>query len=108
MMDFFTRAAKSDPQHYILIRNVNAARAWFKEHGPERGLPLELEARHDFQLLERTVQPTLPGPLSPTFAEWHGAEEKIDAPAYVKTPELEGSKHELLQRRRLAVVGNGS
>jgi hypothetical protein len=63
MMDLFSLAAKTDPQHYVLIQNVNAARAWFKQNGPSRGLPLALQVRHDFQLLERTMQPTLPGPL---------------------------------------------
>jgi len=70
MQDWFTLAAKRDPQHYVLIRNVNAARAWFAQGGPGKGLPLDLVARHDFQLLERTVQPALPGPLPDDFAEW--------------------------------------
>ncbi|MEI8257215.1 MAG: hypothetical protein WCJ30_16195, partial [Deltaproteobacteria bacterium] len=34
------------------------------------GAPPSLETRHDFQLLERTIQPTLPGPLAPGFASW--------------------------------------
>lgn len=70
MQDHFTHAARRDPQHYVLIRNVNAARAWFAAGGPGKGLPLDLVARHDFQLLERTVQPTLPGPLPDDFAQW--------------------------------------
>jgi hypothetical protein len=49
---------------------VERTRAWFRQHGPERGLPLELQARHDFQVFERTLQPTLPGPLPPDFAAW--------------------------------------
>jgi anaerobic magnesium-protoporphyrin IX monomethyl ester cyclase len=64
MMNEFTLAAKSDPQHYVLVRNVGRARAWFKEGGPARNLPLDLDVSNDFVLLERTVQPTLPGPLS--------------------------------------------
>ncbi|HTJ85110.1 MAG TPA: radical SAM protein, partial [Polyangiaceae bacterium] len=70
MMDAFTLAAKTDPQHWVLIKNVNAARAWFKAEGPKKKLPLELEARHDFQLLERTIQPTLPGPLPDGWQKW--------------------------------------
>ncbi|HMI88440.1 MAG TPA: radical SAM protein, partial [Polyangiaceae bacterium] len=70
MMNHFSHAAKIDPQHYVLIQNVNRARAWFKNDGPKKHLPLTLTARHDFQLLERTVQPTLPGPLPPNFADW--------------------------------------
>src|SRR5690606_4323178 len=71
MQDDFLKAAKTDPQHDVLIRNVEKARAWFRERGPERGLPLALEARHDFQLLERTLQPTLPGPLPQDFLDWN-------------------------------------
>jgi tetratricopeptide (TPR) repeat protein len=78
MQDYFTAAAKRDPQHFVLIQNVNAARAWFAQGGPAKNLPLKLAARHDFQLLERTVQPTLPGPLPEDFAAWT---EKDSAPA---------------------------
>jgi radical SAM superfamily enzyme YgiQ (UPF0313 family) len=103
MMDLFMKAAKTDPQHYVLIRNVNAARAWFAQKGPERGLPLELEVRHDFQLLERTAQPTLPGPLPEHFATWDGPTQTPEAaPDYVKTPDVEGSK--LGVGKRLRVV----
>lgn len=73
MQDHFMAAAKVDPQHHILMSNVERARRWFRAGGPERGLPLELTARHDFALFERTLQPTLPGPLSADFAEWSEA-----------------------------------
>ncbi len=92
-----------DPQHYVLIKNVQAARAWFAQGGPGKGLPLKLEARHDFQLLERTVQPTLPGPLPEDFAEWV-ATAPLPADSYVKTPELEGSRAPLGARGRLKVI----
>jgi hypothetical protein len=49
---------------------VERARAWFRAEGPARGLPLELDGRADFQLLERTLQPTLPEPLPPDFADF--------------------------------------
>lgn len=105
MMDDFTLAAKTDPQHWVLIQNVNAARAWFKNGGPSRGLPLELTVRHDFQLLERTVQPTLPGPLPEDFAEWKAAPLPApEASSYVKTPEHEGSKKGLGDKKRLTVL----
>jgi len=97
MMDLFTTAAKTDPQHYVLIQNVNAARAWFKAGGPGKGLPLELTVRHDFQLLERTTQPTLPGPLDEKFDVW-------DEGAFLKKPVHEGSKKALGDRRKLRVV----
>lgn len=104
MKDLFMQAAKRDPQHFTLIRNVGQVRSWLAEHGDERGLPLSLEARHDFQLLERTVQPTLPGPLPPDFATWSAPLAAEPAPHYVKTPEAEGSTHELGPRGRLKVV----
>lgn len=84
MMDELMRAAKSDPQHGVLIRNVEIARAWFREQGPERGLPLRLVAQHDFRLLERTLQPTLPGPLPDDFALWR----EHDPPKPVARPDL--------------------
>jgi len=107
MMDLFTQAAKADPQHWVLINNVNAARAWFKQGGPEKGLPLELAVRHDFQLLERTVQPTLPGPLPDDWAEWKPALAPAEAPAadvFVKTPDMEGSAKGLGDKKRLRVI----
>ncbi|MBX3190001.1 MAG: radical SAM protein [Labilithrix sp.] len=103
MMDRFTEAAKADPQHWVLIQNVNAARAWFKNGGPGKGLPLELQVRHDFQLLERTAQPTLPGPLPDDYAEWKPALAAPAAEIFVKTPEVEGSTKGL-GRRKLRVV----
>jgi anaerobic magnesium-protoporphyrin IX monomethyl ester cyclase len=105
MMKHFSHAAKVDPQHYVLIQNVNRARAWFKNGGPEKGLPLTLTARHDFQLLERTVQPTLPGPLSPNYPEWTGhAIAPPPAEVYLRTPDVEGSRSAL--RTRLKVVSS--
>ncbi|HYJ11343.1 MAG TPA: B12-binding domain-containing radical SAM protein, partial [Polyangiaceae bacterium] len=70
MQQHFLTAAKTDPQHQVLIDNVQRARRWFAERGPERALPLALTGRHDFQLLERTEQPALPGSLPDNFAEW--------------------------------------
>jgi hypothetical protein len=103
MMDNFSRAAKIDPQHYVLIQNVNRARAWFREGGPAKKLPLALTVRHDFQLLERTVQPTLPGPLPPDFAEWGVASAPSEAAeVYIRTPDVEGSRSSL--KTRLKVV----
>lgn len=99
MMDWFTIAARSDPQHHVLIRNVESARAWFKNNGPSRGLPLTLDVRHDFQLLERTLQPTLPGPLAESFASWTGADRREAGEGFVKTPDIEGSRAGLRQRK---------
>jgi radical SAM superfamily enzyme YgiQ (UPF0313 family) len=104
MMDAFSLAAKIDPQHYVLIKNVNAARAWFAQGGPAKGARLELDARHDFQLLERTVQPTLPGPLPQDFAVWAAAPPPAPADGFVKTPDMEGSRAALGSRGRLRIV----
>ena len=104
-MDLFMTAAKVDPQHWVLVQNVNAARAWFKDNGPSRGLPLELTVRHDFQLLERPAQPTLPGPLPDDFAEWKDTPMRTEAsPRWMKTPDVEGSGKGLLDKKRLTVL----
>ena len=87
MQEHFMAAAKTDPQHHLLMSNVERARRWFREHGPERGLPLTLDARHDFQLFERTLQPTLPGPLPADFAEWtEAATTRLRPPPRVEVP----------------------
>jgi tetratricopeptide (TPR) repeat protein len=104
MMDAFSHAAKVDPQHFVLIKNVNAARAWFAQGGPAKGAPLALDPRHDFQLLERTVQPTLPGPLPQDFATWSEPLAAQPAEAFIKTPDVEGSRAALGPRGRLRVV----
>ncbi len=105
MMDHFSHAAKVDPQHFVLIQNVNRARAWFREGGPAKKLPLSLTARHDFQLLERTIQPTLPGPLPANFEDW-GPLPSLPAPAdsFLRTPDVEGSRSFL--KTRLKVVSS--
>jgi anaerobic magnesium-protoporphyrin IX monomethyl ester cyclase len=101
MMDLYSEAAKKDPQHPVLIRNVNAARAWFKRGGPSSG-PLRLEAQHDFRVLERTAQPTLPGPLPADFATWEPATEP--APAAEPTVARVGSQLPLRDRKSLKVM----
>jgi anaerobic magnesium-protoporphyrin IX monomethyl ester cyclase len=73
MMEAWSEAARIDPQHYVLVRNIQAAKTWFRAGGPDRGLALHIEVGHDFQLLERTSQPTLPGPLPPDLAKWDDA-----------------------------------
>ncbi|WP_437683610.1 radical SAM protein [Sorangium sp. So ce131] len=99
MQDHFTAAAKRDPQHAVLIRNVQAARAWYAKGGPGKGLPLDLVARCDFQLLERTVQPALPGPLPEDFATWAPA-----APRPAPARAAEAGRDAAAQRGRLRVV----
>jgi hypothetical protein len=70
MQQNFLTAARLDPQHPSLVQNVQAVRAWYKALGPDLMLPLELDDRHDFQLLERNLQPSLPGPLPDDYADW--------------------------------------
>jgi radical SAM superfamily enzyme YgiQ (UPF0313 family) len=102
MMDLYSEAARRDPQHYVLLKNVERARRWFREQGPARGIPLELEAHHDFQLLERTAQPTLPGPLGDDYAEWKAALEP--APEAEPTLARVGSQAALRTHKHLKVV----
>ncbi len=79
MKDHFMTAAKTDPQHWVLIENVQRTRAWFAAGGPERGIPLALDASHGFALFEKNVQPMLPGPLPEDWAEWKPPPEVPDA-----------------------------
>jgi radical SAM superfamily enzyme YgiQ (UPF0313 family) len=60
-------AVRRDPQHWVVVRNARVLREW--SASPGSNVP-DLVAEHDFQLLERTAQPTLPGPLAPDFAVW--------------------------------------
>ena len=98
MQELFLKAARVDPQHFVLIQNVRRAREWLLQGGPSKKLPLELAGRHDFQLLERTLQPALPGPLPEDFARW-------DPP---RPPEPEWVKPEgpLVRGGRLKVVSS--
>jgi anaerobic magnesium-protoporphyrin IX monomethyl ester cyclase len=103
MMDLYSEAAKRDPQHYVLLKNVEAARAWFRQGGPACGLPLELEASHDFRVLERTVQPTLPGPLADDYADWSAMEAKLADDVTAQVARV-GSTKSLDSRKRLKLV----
>lgn len=105
MQTFFMTAAKTDPQHHVLIQNVEKARAWFKALGPSRGTPLALDARHDFQLLERTLQPTLPGPLPEDFADFSATPAPV--PRHLPRSDevtLEGHEKQGFPEKRLRVV----
>jgi anaerobic magnesium-protoporphyrin IX monomethyl ester cyclase len=77
MKEHFVEAERRDPQHWALLRNLETVRRWRaperasgESRGPGQALSADLVARHDFQLLERTAQPTLPGPLPEDFADW--------------------------------------
>ncbi len=73
------RALRQDPYHYVVARNAETIRRWYVDGGPVKGLPLTLEARHEFQLFERTVQPALPGPLPENFDHWLDLPRPADA-----------------------------
>jgi anaerobic magnesium-protoporphyrin IX monomethyl ester cyclase len=97
MQDQFLAAARLDPQHLVLIENVQAVRAWFKAEGPKRGLPLNLVGKHDFQLFERTAQPALPGPLPDDYAAW-GA--PLVSPRDLEREQVEGVAGSVVDRQR--------
>jgi tetratricopeptide (TPR) repeat protein len=92
---------RGDPQHPALLHNHMMLQRWLDDGGPAADRPLRLDARHGFDLLERTAQPTLPGPLPEDFAVW--SDNAPPAPAIPIRPE------ELVSRRdglkKLAVVG---
>ena len=68
MKRLFTEATRRDPQHWVADQRTCTPCGVVRAAGAAKGLPLELDATHDFQLLERTAQPTLPGPLPDDFA----------------------------------------
>jgi anaerobic magnesium-protoporphyrin IX monomethyl ester cyclase len=70
MNEHFAEADRRDPQHWVLQRNKLTVAEWLARGGPRHGAPAGMVASHDFQLLERTAQPTLPGPLPDDFAAW--------------------------------------
>jgi radical SAM superfamily enzyme YgiQ (UPF0313 family) len=102
MQDLFTEAFRRDPQHYVLLRNIEAVKAWLAKAGPLRGLPLELSANHEFQLFERTSQPMLPGPLPPDFATWTEPAPRTETPEM--RPPQHGSHATFQPRTRLRVI----
>jgi radical SAM superfamily enzyme YgiQ (UPF0313 family) len=104
MQEHFLAGAKADPQHHILMSNVERARRWFRQQGPELGLPLVLEARHDFQLFERTLQPTLPGPLPPDFADFDAAGAPGLRPAPSGSQPVAPVARQAVGNRRLPLV----
>jgi anaerobic magnesium-protoporphyrin IX monomethyl ester cyclase len=94
-------AVREDPQHFAVAENAQRLRAWLLAGGPVKGLPLDLISRHDFQLFERTTQPTLPGPLPDDFADFTVASE-VSGTAPLRPRDLAGSKASF--RGRLRVV----
>jgi len=77
MEAFLVEAMRRDPQHGVLTRNVRTVRSWAMARG--KGA-LELVAEHEFSLLERRAQPTLPGPLADDYAVWRPAPPAPERP----------------------------
>jgi tetratricopeptide (TPR) repeat protein len=68
MKGYLEEALRVDPQHGVVARNGRAVREWVARGGGTSA-PF-LVAKHDFELLERGAQPTLPGPLGDDFGVW--------------------------------------
>lgn len=102
MQQLLTEAWQRDPQHYVLVRNVQKVKTWLAEAGPLRNIPLDIEAHADFQLLERTVQPMLPGVLSADFATWSDADARAEGNE-MRVPQA-GSHASFQPRTRLRVM----
>jgi anaerobic magnesium-protoporphyrin IX monomethyl ester cyclase len=80
MEAFLVEAMKRDPQHGVLARNVRVVRAWVAAGRPGASGALDLLAEHEFSLLERPAQPTLPGPLADDYAIWHAPPKPPERP----------------------------
>jgi radical SAM superfamily enzyme YgiQ (UPF0313 family) len=76
MQQHLSEAMHRDPWHAVVARNGAMMKRWAARRSADgRSSPadvtaLDLVATHDFQLLERGAQPTLPGPLPRDFAVW--------------------------------------
>jgi radical SAM superfamily enzyme YgiQ (UPF0313 family) len=102
MQQLLTEAWQRDPQHYVLVRNVQKVKAWLADAGPLRNTPLDIEGHADFQLLERTVQPMLPGALPADFAIWNDSNELAEGNE-MRVPQT-GSHASFQPRTRLRVM----
>jgi len=102
MQQWLTEAWQRDPQHWVLVRNVQRVKAWLAEAGPLRNLPLDVETHADFQLLERTVQPMLPGALAHDFASWDESDARAEGEE-MRAPQA-GSHASFQPKTRLRVV----
>lgn len=102
MQQHLTEAWQKDPQHYVLLRNVQKVKAWLADAGPLRNTPIDIEAHNEFQLFERTVQPMLPGALPTNFAEWTDA-DALPEGHEMRVPQA-GSRAVFQPRARLRVT----
>jgi len=72
MREELARGIEIDPQHAVLVKNREIVGKWLAQNAQARGPLPELVSGHDFELLERIEQPTLPGPLPERYAQWAG------------------------------------
>lgn len=79
MRERFADAMRRDPQHWVLARNLRVLEQRDARGGGDP-YAADLVATHDFQLLERGAQPTLPGPLASDFAIWHSPPRPPEVP----------------------------
>lgn len=98
-LDRLQKGIAVDPQHPTLLANHDRAARWLAD-GASRGERLTLEASNAFHLLERTAQPTLPGPLAPDFATWKPVDRRPVAQP-IRPRDTEALSRE---RRRLVVL----
>ncbi len=70
VQEHLRHALRTDPYHRVVAQNAQTLREWLGQGGPVKGLPLQLEGSHEFELFEKTAQPTLPGELPEDFAQW--------------------------------------
>jgi len=68
MLEALQTAEREDPWHPALQHNLRLVRGWM-DAGSREALP-KLMGRHDFAILERPVQPMLPGPLAADWVRW--------------------------------------
>ena len=93
-------ADRADPYRQHRSRVVRTGRSGQGSPARSRG-PSRLPA------LERTVQPTLPGPLPDDFALWSAHPTKpLSSTTYMRTPGIEGSQSQLKTRGRLKILSS--
>jgi len=63
-------AMQQPSPHPMIAANYERLTKWTEAGGAEAGRPLELVARHDFEIIPEPVQPVRPGPIPADFHVW--------------------------------------
>jgi radical SAM superfamily enzyme YgiQ (UPF0313 family) len=95
-------ALRKDPQHWVVAKNAERFHAFLRSGQAGTGALPSLTVGHDFQLFERTVQPTLPGPLPDDFADWSSVTSGGVRPS-PRLPELAWKRDERVRLNVLSV-----